>query len=64
TGYDAKALQTLILEEAGVATIAGPSFGAHADGFIRFSYANSTENIRRAIQRIGDLLADKTAGAA
>ncbi|MEM9138399.1 MAG: pyridoxal phosphate-dependent aminotransferase, partial [Pseudomonadota bacterium] len=46
TGYDAKALQTLILEEAGVATIAGPSFGAHADGFIRFSYANSTENIR------------------
>jgi aspartate/methionine/tyrosine aminotransferase len=52
TGLSAKELQTKMLEEAGVATIAGTSFGAHGEGFIRFSYANSTENIREAIKRI------------
>ena len=56
TGMSACALQDRILEEAGVATIPGPSFGHHADDFIRFSYANSVENIRKAIHRIGDLL--------
>jgi len=58
TGMEAKALQARILEEAGVATIAGPSFGVHADRFIRFSYANSVENIREAARRIENLLAD------
>ena len=52
TGLSAKELQSKMLEEAGVATIAGTSFGAHGEGFIRFSYANSTENIREAIKRI------------
>jgi aspartate/methionine/tyrosine aminotransferase len=52
----AKALQERLLEEAGVATVAGPSFGVHAGDFIRFSYANSVENIRRAIERMGTLL--------
>jgi aspartate/methionine/tyrosine aminotransferase len=52
TGLDAKALQTRLLEEAGVAVIAGTSFGAHGEGYLRFSYANSTENIREAIKRI------------
>jgi aspartate aminotransferase len=56
TGMAAKALQERLLEEAGVATVAGPSFGIHADAFIRFSYANSIENIRRAVERIGALL--------
>ena len=56
TGMGAKELQERLLEEAGIATVAGPSFGVHADAFIRFSYANSTENIRRAIERIGTLL--------
>ncbi|HET7410975.1 MAG TPA: pyridoxal phosphate-dependent aminotransferase [Paracoccaceae bacterium] len=56
TGLSAKALQTRLLEEAGVATVAGPSFGVHADRYIRFSYANSTDNIRRAVERIGALL--------
>ena len=45
-----------MLEEAGVATVAGTSFGIHGEGYIRFSYANSVENIREAIGRIATLL--------
>ena len=56
TGMGAKALQERLLEEAGVATVAGPSFGVHAGAFIRFSYGNSIENIRRAVERIGTLV--------
>jgi aspartate aminotransferase len=56
TGMTSKALQNKMLEEAGVATVAGPSFGIHGEGYIRFSYANSTENIRKAVERIGNLL--------
>jgi aspartate aminotransferase len=56
TGLAAKALQERLLEEAGVATVAGPSFGIHADAFIRFSYANSIDNCRRAVERIRALL--------
>ena len=57
TGMDARTLQTKLLEEAHVATVAGTSFGHLGEGYIRFSYANSTQNIRRAMERIGDLLA-------
>ncbi|HEX7072815.1 MAG TPA: pyridoxal phosphate-dependent aminotransferase [Hyphomicrobiaceae bacterium] len=56
TGMTAKELQNKMLEEAGVATVAGTSFGVYGEGYIRFSYANSVENIRAAIQRIGTLL--------
>ena len=56
TGMSAKELQSKMLEEAGVATVAGTSFGVFGEGYIRFSYANSIENIRAAIQRIGTLL--------
>jgi aspartate aminotransferase len=52
TGFTARALQDKLLGEAGVATIAGTSFGAHGEGYLRFSYANSTENIERAIELI------------
>ncbi len=54
TGVTSKDMETLLLEELGVAAIAGSSFGAHGEGYIRFSYANSTENIRRALARIRD----------
>ena len=54
TGVASKDMETLLLEELGVAAIAGSSFGAHGEGYIRFSYANSTENIRRALARIRD----------
>lgn len=57
TGMDARTLQGRLLEEAGVATVAGTSFGAHGEGYLRFSYANSIENIERALARIGALLA-------
>jgi aspartate aminotransferase len=57
TGLSARELQNKMLEEAGVATVAGTSFGIHGEGYIRFSYANSVENIRTAVSRIGDLLA-------
>ena len=63
TGMDAKTLQTRLLEEAGVAVIAGTSFGAHGEGYLRFSYANSTENIVAAIDRIGAMLVAGPAAA-
>ena len=43
-------------DEAGVASIAGTSFGAHGEGYIRISYANSIENIGEAMKRIGKWL--------
>jgi aspartate/methionine/tyrosine aminotransferase len=58
TGMTARELQNKMLENAGVATVAGTSFGVFGEGYIRFSYANSIENIRAAIQRIGNLLTD------
>ncbi len=56
TGMDALSIQNKLLEEAGVATVAGTSFGAFGEGFIRISYANSIENIERAIERIKGVL--------
>ena len=56
TGIDAAALQDRLLAEAGVATVAGTSFGAHGEGYLRFSYANSTDNIRHAARRIRECL--------
>ena len=47
-----------MLEKAGVATVSGTSIGVFGEGYIRFSYANSIENIRAAIQRIGTLLTE------
>ena len=54
--FDPEAAANL-LEEAGVATIAGTSFGKYGEGYLRLSYANSVENIRAAIGRIGEWLA-------
>lgn len=59
TGIPAKALEVDLLEKAGVATIAGTSFGRHGEGYLRLSYANSRENIETAIARIGDYLAER-----
>jgi aspartate/methionine/tyrosine aminotransferase len=58
TGMDARELQNKMLETAGVATVAGTSFGIHGEGYIRFSYANSVDNIREAIKRLAALLRD------
>jgi len=56
TGWKAKRLANALLDETGVALIGGPDFGVHGEGYIRVSYANSEENIRRAIERIGGFL--------
>ncbi|MBX3566848.1 MAG: pyridoxal phosphate-dependent aminotransferase [Rhizobiaceae bacterium] len=57
TGWKAKKLATAILDETGVALIGGPDFGILGEGYIRLSYANSEENISRALERIGEFLA-------
>ncbi|MCZ8185363.1 MAG: pyridoxal phosphate-dependent aminotransferase [Beijerinckiaceae bacterium] len=56
TGWKAKKLAAQLLEEAGVATIGGPDFGVHGEGYIRLSYANSLENIERALVRMKQFL--------
>jgi aspartate/methionine/tyrosine aminotransferase len=56
TGWKAKPLASALLEEAGVALIGGPDFGIHGEGYIRVSYANSEDNIRKAIERVGEFL--------
>ena len=56
TNISSKNLQNKLLNEAGVAIISGTSFGALGEGYLRFSYANSTENIIEAIQRVKDYL--------
>ena len=57
TGWKAKKLASALLEEAGVAVIGGPDFGVYGEGYIRLSYANSTDNIRKALARMGEFLA-------
>ncbi len=56
TGIGAREMQDKLLNEVGVATIAGTSFGSYGEGYLRFSYANSLENIERAIERIKSCL--------
>jgi aspartate/methionine/tyrosine aminotransferase len=50
TGQSAADLQARLLADAGVAALAGTAFGAYGEGFLRFSYANSVENIRLALE--------------
>jgi aspartate aminotransferase len=56
TRMDSATIQKRMLEEAGVAVIAGTSFGAYGEGYVRFSYANSIENIETALDRVARLL--------
>ncbi len=58
TGLTGRELQDMMLEKAGVATVAGTAFGICGEGYVRFSYANSIENITAAIQRIGTMLTE------
>lgn len=52
TGKKSKEMENHLMNEAGVAVLAGTSFGAEGEGYIRLSYANSQENIRRALEKI------------
>ena len=61
TGWKAKPLANALLDEAGVALIGGPDFGILGEGYLRLSYANSTDNILKALARMGDFLASRKA---
>jgi aspartate/methionine/tyrosine aminotransferase len=52
TGWTSKKLADALLEQAGVAALAGTAFGAHGEGYLRFSVANSLENLNKALARI------------
>ncbi|MBN9070452.1 MAG: pyridoxal phosphate-dependent aminotransferase [Rhizobiales bacterium] len=56
TGWKAKELASALLDNAGVALIGGPDFGVLGEGYIRLSYANSEENILRALERMEGFL--------
>ena len=61
TGWKAKALASALLDEAGVAIVGGPDFGVLGEGYVRLSYANSAENIGRALGRMNEFLASRKA---
>jgi aspartate/methionine/tyrosine aminotransferase len=52
TGKASKFLADYLLDEAGVACLSGTAFGAFGEGYLRFSYANSVENIMIALDRV------------
>jgi aspartate aminotransferase len=61
TGWKAKLLANALLDETGVALIGGPDFGILGEGYLRLSYANSAENILRALERMGEFLKTRKA---
>lgn len=52
TGWKSKPLADALLEQAGVAALSGTSFGQFGEGYLRFSVANSLENLQQALERI------------
>src|SRR5947209_353505 len=54
TGKSSKQLADALLEQAGVACLAGTAFGQYGEGYLRFSIANSLENIEKALDRVDD----------
>ncbi|UCF04604.1 MAG: pyridoxal phosphate-dependent aminotransferase [bacterium] len=56
TGMNSKQLEEHLLEKGGVAGLSGTSFGEYGEGYLRFSYANSQENIKKALERIREVL--------
>ncbi len=52
TGWDSRKMADYLLNQAGVACLSGTSFGEYGEGYLRLSYANSLENINKALERI------------
>ena len=52
TGWPSRKLADALLQEAGVAALSGTAFGAYGEGYLRFSIANSIENIAKALDRV------------
>jgi aspartate/methionine/tyrosine aminotransferase len=63
TGLTSRELADMLLNEAGVAVLAGTAFGAYGEGYIRLSYANSIEQIELALSRIKNWLAARQTAA-
>lgn len=61
-GLSSKQVEERLLDDFGVAALAGTSFGAHGEGFLRFSYANNQENIKRALDRFASFVATVKSG--
>ncbi|HRY22846.1 MAG TPA: pyridoxal phosphate-dependent aminotransferase [Geminicoccaceae bacterium] len=61
TGLGSRAMQDGLLNDAGVAIISGTSFGVYGEGYVRFSYAASIEEIEKAMDRIAGFLAKRAA---
>ena len=59
TGLSSRELADRLLNEAGVACLSGTSFGEFGEGYLRFSYANSLENLMEAVRRMGEWLKQK-----
>ncbi|MGD0158930.1 MAG: pyridoxal phosphate-dependent aminotransferase [Candidatus Bathyarchaeia archaeon] len=59
TGMDSRTLQDYLLNNAGVAALAGTSFGKYGEGYLRLSFANSIENIKKALERIAKAVKKK-----
>jgi aspartate/methionine/tyrosine aminotransferase len=59
TGIDCRELADRLLNEAGVAGLSGTCFGKFGEGYLRFSYANSVENIKKALSKIEAILGKK-----
>jgi len=56
TGMDCRKLSDYLLNDAGVAVLPGTSFGEYGEGYLRLSFANSIENINKALDRIGEAI--------
>src|SRR5260221_14299672 len=52
TGWRSKPLADALLEQAGVAALSGTAFGEFGEGYLRFSVANSLENLQQALERV------------
>ncbi len=59
TGFDSRTLQSRLLDEAGVAALSGTSFGAYGEGYLRLSYAASTDTLAEAVNRIATWLREQ-----
>jgi aspartate aminotransferase len=64
TGMDSKTTADFLLNEAGVACLSGAAFGPYGEGYVRFSYANSYENLMEAVKRIERALVSVAASRA
>jgi aspartate/methionine/tyrosine aminotransferase len=60
TGMTSREMADLLLYEAGVATLSGTAFGANGQGYLRVSYANSFENLEKALQRMKATIESKS----